>query len=299
MIVCLKCQAPLTRGERGLVCPACRAEYSERDGILQLLSEAENTDAFFQIGKFEILYHSEETNFWFRVRNIIIGDTITRYLPRPSRVLEVGCGTGYVSRYLKSLGYQIECADLFFDALQFCRQRDAGFQYYQHNLLESSFSEEFDAVCAFDVIEHIDEDGVALRHLHDALRPGGLLFITVPADMRLWSHKDRSARHKRRYSAPELSEKLRACNFDLIKMSYFMTFLYPALLFSRKISMKQKEGSSGETKGTIKKEEMDELQPNRILNAIFYIIFRLEVPLIRRFNLPFGSSLLCVAKKRQ
>ena len=163
--------------------------------------------------------------------------------------------------------------------------------------MDTIFIQEFDAICAFDVLEHIDDDTIALKHLHDALKPGGLLFITVPADMRLWSDKDVSARHKRRYSVHELQTKLKLSGFNVIKKSYFMTFLYPVLLLSRKVSMRSREKNAGESLNTVKKEEMNELQPNRILNSIFFFIFLLEVPFIRLFSFPLGSSLLYVAVK--
>jgi SAM-dependent methyltransferase len=297
LIICPKCQTQLIQRDKGYICQNCQHIFSEREGVLQLISEADNKEFFFQNKKFDILYHSEEKNFWFRVRNKIIGDTITQYLPRPSHILEVGCGTGYVSRYLKAIGYYVECADLFLDALQFCKQRNAGYQYYQLNLMDTIFIQEFDAICAFDVLEHIDDDIIALKHLHDALKPGGLLFITVPADMRLWSDKDVSARHKRRYSAHELQTKLKFSGFNVIKKSYFMTFLYPVLLLSRKVSMRSREKNAGESLNIVKKEEMNELQPNRILNSIFFFIFLLEVPFIRLFSFPLGSSLLYVAVK--
>ncbi len=170
------------------------------------------------------------------MRNKIIGNVITRYLSPQSRILEVGCGTGYVSRYLKKMGYHVECADLFFNALQFCKERDAGDPYYQFNLSDQLFIEEFDGICAFDVLEHIDDDDTVLKNIHDALKPGGTLFITVPADKRLWSAMDIYSEHKRRYSLKELREKIERNGFKVIKMSYFMTLLYPFILLSRKLS---------------------------------------------------------------
>jgi len=151
--------------------------------------------------------------------------------------------------------------------------------------------------CAFDVLEHIDDDEAVLKNVHGALKPGGTLFITVPADMRLWSAMDIYAEHKRRYSMKELRTKIEGNGFKVIKMSYFMTLLYPFILLSRKLSQGTNNINDEDMEKQFKKEVMSELQPNVIINSLFFLIFSLEVPLINSFTLPFGSSLLCVAVK--
>jgi len=298
MLSCLICKSPLTQSKDQYTCQNCGINYPTKEGIFQFARDTPHEEQYFPDNAFEILYRSEENNFWFRVRNKIIGNTIARFIPTNSRILEVGCGTGYVSRYLKKLGYHVECADLFFNALQFCRVRDAGEKYYQINLADKIFVEEFEGICAFDVLEHIEDDLNILTNLHNALKPGGFLFITVPADMRLWSEIDVHAKHKRRYSAEDLRIKLERNGFTVIKMSYFMTFLYPVIILSRKFSFKQgKLDTEQEKIDRIKHKAMTELQPNWILNSALFFIFSLEIPVIGLFDLPFGSSLLCVAVK--
>ena len=278
-------------------CQNCGKTYPDNKGIISFARDTQKNEEYFPNNAFERLYASEEKNFWFRVRNKIIGNAVARYLSPQSRIIEVGCGTGYVSRYLKKMGYHIECADLFFDALQFCKVRDAGDFYYQYNLSDQIFIEEFDGICAFDVLEHIADDETILKNMHAALKPDGILFVTVPADRRLWSAMDIHAEHKRRYSLQELRTKIEGNGFKVIKMSYFMTFLYPFILLSRKFSLRTGNMNTNETKKQIQKEVMNELQPNVIINSLFFLIFSLEVPLISSFTLPFGSSLLCVAVK--
>ena len=150
--------------------------------------------------------------------------------------------------------------------------------------------------CAFDVLEHIDDDEAVLKNVHGALKPGGTLFITVPADMRLWSAMDIYAEHKRRYSMQELREKIGRNGFKVIKMSYFVKLLYPFILLSRKLSLGTNSINDEDMKKQFKKEVMSELQPHVIINSLFFLIFSLEVPL-NSFTLPFGSILLCVTVK--
>lgn len=297
MLLCPSCKNPLLEESEQYSCNICGKKYRIKKGFIQFTGDTQNNEQYFPDNAFEILYQSEEKNFWFRIRNKIIGNAVTRHLSPPSRIREVGCGTGYVSRYLKKLGYHMECADLFFDALQFCKKRDAGSRYYQCNLADRVFVEEFEGICAFDVLEHIDEDTTVLKNLYAALKPGGFLFITVPADKRLWSAMDTYAEHKRRYSAHDLRSKIEGNGFKVLKLSYFMTFLFPFIFLSRKISLKKGNLDEESMKKRIQKEERNQLQPNVLLNAVFFIIFSLEVPLLRSFNFPFGSSLLCVAVK--
>ncbi len=285
--------------EQTYICSFCGAIYPEKEGIFWFSHKSLQKEKYYPDQAFEILYKSEEQNFWFRVRNIIIGETIIRYLPTQSRILDVGCGTGYVSRYMKKLGYHVYCSDFFLQALHFCKERDAGERYYMSNLSDSLFIEEFDGICAFDVLEHIKDDVDVLKNAHAALKPGGILFITVPADKRLWSAMDIYAEHKRRYSIKELREKIEGNGFKVLKMSYFMTFLFPFILLSRKIFSQNKDLTTADFKNKIRRETMKELQPNTILNSLFYVIFRLEVPLLRLFTMPFGSSLLCIAVKEE
>lgn len=295
MILCPRCHNELITGYKGYLCQICGSNYETDDGIHKLVSEDNSEECFFPDDAFDLLYRSEERNFWFRVRNTIIGFFITRYLPSPARILEVGCGTGYVSRYLKKNGYHNDCADLFVDALHYCKKRDAGERYYQFNLMDGIIIGEYDGICAFDVLEHIDDDKAVLHNLRSALKPDGHLFITVPADMRLWSDIDIFAEHKRRYSQNELQKKLEECGFKVERISYYMTLLYPVLRLTRHLSTGHKGNDGPDHAEQVKKDAMKELQPSTFLNSLLFLIFSMECLIIRYLNLPFGSSLICVA----
>jgi 2-polyprenyl-3-methyl-5-hydroxy-6-metoxy-1,4-benzoquinol methylase len=297
LLLCPSCKKPLSEENQIFICSYCGIIYQQNEGIFQFNNNSPQNEKYFPDSAFEDLNRSEEQNFWFRVRNIIIGNSITRYLPRQSRILDVGCGTGYVSRYMKKLGYHVVCTDFFLQALQFCKEREAGERYYQNNLSDQLFIEEFNGVCAFDVLEHIEDDYHVMKNLYAALKPGGILILTVPADKRIWSIMDVYAEHKRRYSAKELRAKLERNGFRVIKLSYFMTFLYPVIVLSRKFSIKSGKLETEQEVNRIKFKLMNELQPNWIVNSILFFIFRLEVPFIGLFDLPFGSSLLCIAVK--
>ena len=298
MLKCIDCQNTLSKTDTGFFCDRCKRKYPLIDGVFCFSDNEYNESDFFPEDAFDKLYRSENGNFWFRVRNLVIGNLIKSYLPRGSKTIEVGCGTGFVSLYLKKLGYDIDCADSSIQGLNYCKKRDAGNSYYQFNLYDALFYEHYDGVCGFDVVEHIKDDQLVLQNMNRALKVGGFIFITVPANKKLWSEIDEFARHKRRYNLAELKGKIEGAGFKIMRISYFMTFLFPFIYLSRLRFL--------ETPGGVSKDEMEisrekvssELNLNPILNTIFFYIFRFESYLLNHINLPFGSSLLCVAQKR-
>jgi SAM-dependent methyltransferase len=298
MLKCVKCHDPLHKKPSGYFCPNCDTYISEQKGIFRFKSARIDNENHFPKEGFEKLYEMEANNFWFRVRNLIIGETVLRHFSAHSRLIEVGCGTGFVARYLKKIGYCVECGDLYIEGLQYCKERDAGEAYYQFNLYDPIFSEEYSAYCAFDVLEHLDDDRLALSNIYKGLKTGGFLFLTVPACGMLWSYVDEYAGHKRRYSSRDLEDKVRSAGFDIIRLSYFMTFLFPAIALSRLLS-RLKSSNNQSTRIEKDSRVVRELELSPIINTLFYHIFRMELPLLRYMNLPFGSSLLCVAVKKK
>ena len=297
MLKCIDCQNTLNKTDAFFLCDRCKRKYPLIDGVFCFSDNKYNEADFFPEGAFDRLYKLESANFWFRVRNLIIGNTIKKYLSRGSKIIEVGCGTGFVSSYLKKLGYDIDCADLSLQGLNYCKKRDAGNSYYQFNLYDALFYEHYDGVCAFDVIEHINDDNLVLQNMNKALKAGGFIFITVPANKKLWSEIDEFSKHKRRYNLVELKEKIESAGFKIMRISYFMTILFPFIYVSRFRFLRNTRVGNDETE-IIREKASSRLNLNPILNTIFFYIFKLETYLLDHINLPFGSSLLCVAQKR-
>ena len=80
MLLCPSCKSTLLKEAMQYSCRNCGKTYPDREGIIQLAGDTLHEEHFFPDNAFEILYQSEEKNFWFRVRNKIIGNAITRYL---------------------------------------------------------------------------------------------------------------------------------------------------------------------------------------------------------------------------
>jgi 2-polyprenyl-3-methyl-5-hydroxy-6-metoxy-1,4-benzoquinol methylase len=296
MLRCIACRGILESTDSGYTCRSCKKRYPNEDGIIRFRDETPVKEYHFPEGGFDVLYRSEAGSFWFQVRNRIIGALLSRYVPKDARLLEVGCGTGFVAGYLNQQGYQIECADLFLEGLNYCRKRGSGYAYYQYDLYDQVFSEEFDGVLACDVIEHLEDDARVLTNLNRSLKKGGVLMLTVPACPAIWSDIDEYAGHKRRYSRDEVKRKLEAAGFRVLKSSYFMMLLFPAIALSR-MRMRLPETAGDAQKEILVERATGELSLPPVLNSLFGRIFALEVPIISHMDLPIGSSLVAVAVK--
>ena len=77
----------------------------------------------------------------------------------------------------------------------------------------------------FDVIEHIEDDLAMLKTTYQLMKPGGKIYITVPAYSFLWSQEDIDAGHYRRYSIPSARRLLQQVGFDVVYSSYLFSFL--------------------------------------------------------------------------
>lgn len=146
----------------------------------------------------------EDRSYWFRVRNRLVVDLVQSYTVPGDRVLEVGCGTGYVLQALsRDCGLAVTGSELLSAALGYARARVPEASVVQLDAREMPFDAEFDLVGAFDVLEHIDDHLGALRGMRRAVRPGGCVVLTVPQHEWLWSSVDEQAHHVRRYGRRE------------------------------------------------------------------------------------------------
>ena len=84
----------------------------------------------------------------------------------------------------------------------------------------------------FDVLEHIENDTMFARHLFELVRPGGFLYLTVPAFNWLWSMSDVDAMHYRRYTRRSLGTLL-ANRFDVLYSTYLFQRLVPISFLTR------------------------------------------------------------------
>ena len=229
----------------------------------------------------------KEISEWTRIGDSIRRKIITAKIQEDhKRVLDIGCGSGLMLNALENVG-QTFGMDMSDEAISFSKEVFNGRVEkgalpdqlpYQENF--------FDLITALDVIEHIDNDVDSISAIRSLLVPGGKAVFTVPAYMFLWSAHDEMNEHKRRYTLPELNEKLVQAGFTVEKISYYNTFLFPVVFLVRMLNnVFKRDGAS----------DMD--MPGSALNYVLKKIFGIEKYLLRVFNLPFGVSVLAVVRK--
>jgi SAM-dependent methyltransferase len=289
MKACLKCKCTFSFDESA--CPSC-GYYPERiNGIEAYAPEFANGGGGFKPEYFSELSRLEAENFWFRARNELILWALRTYKLDASTFLEVGCGTGFVlsgiARAFPKLA--LSGSEIFLAGLSYAAERVPSARLMQMDARRVPFVEEFDAIGAFDVLEHIEEDESVLAQLHSAIKPGGVLLITVPQHPWLWSASDDHACHVRRYRRAEIEQKVLTAGFKLLRSSSFVTSLLPAMMISRYMQKKKLKHF----------EPTSELKINPILNYLFYKLMMIEIAGIRKgLNYIVGGSRLIVAERR-
>jgi len=255
------------------------------------LAEAEQT---YPAEAFARLVQLEANSFWFRSRNRIIVRMFDRYLRQPARprVLEIGCGTGFVLSALQARGrFDLVGAEQHVAGLLWARRRLPEVEFVQLDARRLPYEKEFDAIGAFDVIEHIPEDEAMMASVHRALRPNGLFIVTVPQHAWLWSAADEQAHHQRRYSRAELRAKLERNGFKVRFCSSFVFTLLPLMYLARR---RRKPTGKADTL------ECTELSLPVALDRVMELGMRLDEWLVAAgISLPVGGSLLMVAQHVQ
>lgn len=245
----------------------------------------------FKAHYFKELAELEAGNFWFRARNKLILWVLHKYSPELKSFLEIGCGTGFVisaiaKRFPEA---RLSGSEYLEEGLVYARQRVPGAGFTQMDARHIPYESELDAIGAFDVLEHIEEDEAVLQQICKALKPGGIVFITVPQHRWLWSSVDEYACHVRRYDADELHRKVCRTGLEIIRSTSFVSTLLPAMYLSRLLKRNKMDVSM---------DAMAELRINPILNRIFEWMLNFELALIRvGVALPLGGSRLLIARK--
>ncbi|MHC8343376.1 class I SAM-dependent methyltransferase [Pseudomonas sp. RT6P73] len=285
---CLKCTHAFSSDV--WLCPACGYEPVQLNGFDAHAEEFANGGGGFNPEYFEELASLEAANFWFRARNELILWALQTHKPNAHSLLEVGCGTGFVLSGIAKHNPRMALSgsEIFLTGLSHAAARVPTAQFMQMDARHVPFLNEFDAIGAFDVLEHIEEDETVLTQLHKALKPTGVLLLTIPQHPWLWSANDDYACHVRRYTAKELHKKVIDAGFRIERSTSFVSLLLPAMMLSRR---------TPDNKIT-EHDVTAELRLPESLNNIFLGIMRIEQRLIKfGANFTFGGSRLVVARK--
>ena len=240
-------------------------------------------------------YHLERESWWFKARLRILENTIRRKIDTSQslRILNVGVATGATTEMLQKYGevtsveYDKECCD-------FLREK-TGINAICASLTELPFeNNSYDLVCAFDVIEHIEDDQLAVKEVHRVLDYGGNYFFTVPAFQFLWSNHDVVNHHFRRYTQPQLNNLIKETQLNVSYTTYFNFWLFFPIALTRfvlnLIPRKKNSDSSGSDNDLVASESF--------VNEILFAIFNSENFLLNKgIRFPLGVSILSLGRK--
>lgn len=240
---------------------------------------------------YDELARLETTHWWFRARRKIVWSLVERYTEcangRRLKICELGCGTG---GNLVAIADQhdvvgVECSP---QALRYAK--NALGDRARHGRLPDEIdlpAQSFDVVLMTDVLEHVDDDSASAHTALRLLKPGGIIVATVPAYQWLYSPRDAAHHHFRRYSRERFARLWPAASADTLLLSHYNMLLFPPAaavrLYEKLVSARHTSGDLAATDGYI----------NKLLTQVMTS----ERNLLGRLPLPFGLSLIAVARK--
>lgn len=234
----------------------------------------------------------EDGSFWFRHRNRCIVSLVRRFSPA-GLFLDIGGGNGYVAKGLTEAGIACVLVEPGIDGALAARARGIDpvicARLEDADLPPASIA----AAGMFDVLEHIRDEAAALRQVHTLLKPGGRLFLTVPAYQFLYSADDEVAGHFRRYTISGLTRALAGAGFRVEFASYMFAPLPPLVFLLRTVPSRL-----GLRRGADPERDAAEHAPDGMAARLMDRMLAAEH---RRIDagrtLPVGGSCLCVAVK--
>jgi SAM-dependent methyltransferase len=243
-------------------------------------------------GEYGIMYRVEDRYWWYVGIRKIARTILDRYLTLGSglRVLDAGCGTGGNLDMLARYG-AVYGVELSREVMRFLKSRDYH-RFATASVTDVPFrSEAFDLVDVFYVNECLPDDAPAFREYFRVLKPGGILYLSEVASEALRGEHDLAVGIKRRYTRSDLGLRLEAAGFSVLRTTYANTILCPPIFVLRRI----RRIFSPVYRPEEAKSDFD--RAPGFLHALFKATLFLEAFLLRFINLPFGVTVIAVARK--
>jgi SAM-dependent methyltransferase len=251
-------------------------------------------NSLMHVSEYSAMYRSEEKLWWYLGLRDMLRDQFGKYLTKGSSILDAGCGTGKNIEFLTQLGYKVEGFDYSADAVEFCKLRGLD-QVKQGDITAIDYPDDsFDAVNCMDVIGLLDDEGKnrAAQELMRVLKPGGILICHSAALEIFRSQHDVVTNLKTRLDKRKINSLFEAQGAEVLKTSYRIFLLSPlVLLFKtlKRITGKEKDADTSSS---------DQVIFPFGINWLLLQVQLLENKLFKRSNLPFGSSVVIVLRKK-
>jgi len=242
----------------------------------------------------------EDNHWWFASRTRAILALLDKYAgpgKNGRRVLDVGAGAGNMMHNLAQYGDEI--VGLEYNPKPIPVAKERGWDVRQGDATDMPFEDaSFDIVALLDTVEHIPDETAVFNETYRVTKPGGAMVVTVPAFMWLWSNNDVINLHQRRYTAPELKQKLEAAGWEVPYCGYNNFIVFPlgaGMILLRRWLGKEPDMSSPHFDDDAYQVEM-EPAPGW-LNSILEWVGKVEVAMLKRWRLPWGTSVIAIAQR--
>lgn len=234
------------------------------------------------------MFEAEEALWWYRALRLYLADAFDRApLPRPARVLDVGCGSGgNLAMLAGRFGRVIGC-DLSEEAVRLCRTRGMT-RVLAADINHLPFREAtFDAVLASDVFETQEVDEAAgIAEIARVTRPGGRVVLSVAAFQFLLGEHDAAVHSVRRYTRYRARRAFETRGLEVVGMRYLFGLFFPPITLyrlARRLAGRRRPGTPPRS---------DVFVPWWPVNGALLAVARAERALAHAIRLPFGTTLL-------
>jgi len=282
MIICPQCQEEISRNDNEYICKLCNIKYPIIDNVPYFKNyvDAKEYDLAEYTVEIDKIANAEKEHFWFKSRRNLILQIFNKFISKKDKVIEIGAGTGSISRMLSDDGYDISIGEIHPNGIQYAlKNNNQKLSIYQFDIMQNPFMEHFDVVGLFDVLEHIEDDKLAIYNISKMLKRGGKIVLTVPAHMWLWCEEDEISNHFKRYELNSLKQLLKEEGFSIKYASNFFISIVPLLY------LRTKSKSSADIK------------INPIINFILSMVSNVENKILNSIVSKVGGSIIIVAEK--
>lgn len=233
------------------------------------------------------MFQAEQRHWWYRALRALLNQQRREFGSQDvAAVLDIGCGTGAnLAEFppnVRRFG-----VDLVSEALRFTQSRGTA-DLAKGDAVSLPFADaQFDTALMLDVLYHaaVVDKVAALREARRVLRPGGVLYINVPAYQWLTSAHDRAVHTGMRFTAGQLRALFVEAGLEPLRITYWNTLLFPPIAFVRLWGKKRPARSDLES------------APSALGNVICAGVLAFERALLRVTNLPFGVSIFATARR--
>ena len=169
------------------ICPACGERCRSGEGFISFCpkcghrwlatSQAEREAVETDMYTHDYVGYRADPKF-VATAAAVTADELSRRVPPPARVLDVGCGAGDFMQVAKDAGYDVEGIDISEASAEICRSR--GLNARAGDFLTEKFDGKFDLITMWDVVEHLRDPAAFFDRARSLLSKDGYLFAKIP-----------------------------------------------------------------------------------------------------------------------